>query len=95
MGDKQLKTLATELAKNLKTPKGFSQFIRFLNKSTVETAFTVEMVAHLGYEKNQSKSGINTRNGYSSKTLLIKEGALELQIIRAMTSSEPRFLINT
>lgn len=38
MDEKKLRTLATELAKNLKTEADLSQFTRMLTKLTVETA---------------------------------------------------------
>lgn len=82
MDEKQLHALATELTKNLKTPEDLSQLSRFLKKLTVETALNAELVAHLGHEKHPPKLGSNTRNGYSSKTLLTEEGELPLQIPR-------------
>jgi len=41
-----------------------------LTKLTVETALNTELTDHLGHEKNAPKTGSNTRNGYSSKTVL-------------------------
>ncbi|KMJ43572.1 transposase [Xenorhabdus khoisanae] len=70
MDDKQLQALATELAKNLKTPDDLSQLSRLLKKLTVETALNAELTEHLGHEKNSTKTGTNTRNGYSSKTVM-------------------------
>ena len=70
MDEKQLKALANELAKNLKTPEDLSQFDRLLKKLSVEAALNAEMTHHLGYEKNQSKPGTNSRNGYSTKTVI-------------------------
>lgn len=70
MDEKQLKALANELAKNLKTPEDLSQFDRLLKKISVEAALNAEMTHHLGYEKNQSKPGTNSRNGYSTKTVI-------------------------
>ncbi len=55
MDEKQLQTLANELAKNLKTPEDLSQFDRLLKKLSVEAALNAEMTHHLGYEKNQSR----------------------------------------
>ena len=70
MDEKQLKALANELAKKLKTPEDLSQFDRLLKKISVEAALNAEMTHHLGYEKNQSKPGTNSRNGYSTKTVI-------------------------
>ncbi len=63
MDEKQLQALANELAKNLKTPDDLNQFDRLLKKISVEAAINAEMTHHLGHEKQQSKSGNNTRNG--------------------------------
>ncbi|CDH34418.1 transposase (fragment) [Xenorhabdus bovienii str. Intermedium] len=82
MDEKQLQALATELANNLKALEDLSQLSRFLKKLTVETALKTELAAHLSHEKHPPKSGPNTRNGYSSKTLLTEEGELALQIPR-------------
>ena len=40
------------------------------------------MTYHLGYEKNQSKPGTNSRNGYSTKTVITGDGPLELRTPR-------------
>ncbi len=61
MDDKQLQALANELAKNLKTPEDLSQFDRLLKKISVEAALNAELTHHLGHEKNQPKSGTNSR----------------------------------
>jgi transposase-like protein len=61
-GRKKLKTLAAELAKGLKT----------------EAVLNAELTDHLGHEKNALKTGSNTRNGYSSKTVLCGDGEIEL-----------------
>ena len=82
MDEKQLQALANELAKNLKTPEDLSQFDRLLKKISVEAALDAEMSHHLGYDKNQPKSGTNSRNGYSTKTVTIGDGPLELRTPR-------------
>ncbi len=43
MDEKQLQTLANELAKNLKIPEDLSQFDRLLKKLSVEAAINAEM----------------------------------------------------
>ncbi|WP_368750347.1 IS256 family transposase [Klebsiella aerogenes] len=78
MDEKQLQALANELAKNLKTPEDLSQFDRLLKKISVEAALNAEMTHHLGYEKNQPRTGTNSRNGYSTKTVTTTDGPLEL-----------------
>ncbi|MGV6835499.1 IS256 family transposase [Yersinia pestis] len=82
MDEKKLKALAAELAKGLKTEADLNAFSRMLTKLTVETALNAELTEHLGHEKNTPKSGSNTRNGYSSKTLLCDDGEIELNTPR-------------
>ncbi|EMZ56512.1 IS256-like element IS1414 family transposase [Escherichia coli] len=79
MDEKQLQALANELVKNLKTPEDLSQFDRLLKKLSVEAALNAKMTHHLGYEKNQSRPGANSRNGYSTKTVITGDGPLELR----------------
>lgn len=82
MDEKQLQALAHEFAKNLKTPEDLNQFDRMLKKISVEAALNAEMTHHLGHEKYQPKSGTNSRNGYSSKTVSTTDGTLELRTPR-------------
>lgn len=82
MDEKKLKAFAAELAKGLKTEDDLNQLSMMLKKLTVETALNAELTDHLGHEKNASKSGSNTRNGYSSKTILTDDGEFELTTSR-------------
>ncbi|AUX71098.1 IS256 family transposase [Erwinia pyrifoliae] len=82
MDEKKLKALAAELAKGLKTEADLNAFSRMLTKLTVETALNAELTDHPGHEKNAPKAGSNTRNGYSSKTLLCDDGEIELSTPR-------------
>jgi transposase-like protein len=71
MKQEELKRLASELVKDVKTEKDLSALTSELVKLTVEAALSAEMDNHLGYAKHDSagtRSG-NSRNGYSSKTL--------------------------
>lgn len=93
MDDKKLKALAAELAKGLKTEADLNQFSRMLTKLTVETALNAELTEHLGHEKNAPKTGSNTRNGYSSKTLLCDDGEIELNTPRDRENTfEPQLI---
>ncbi len=93
MDEKQLQALANELAKNLKTPEDLSQFDRLLKKISVEAALKAEMSHHLGYDKNQPKPGANSRNGYSTKTVITGDGPLELRTPRDRDGSfEPQLV---
>ena len=93
MDEKQLQALANELAKNLKTPEDLSQFDRLLKKISVEAALNAEMSHHLGYDKNQPKPGANSRNGYSTKTVITGDSPLELRTPRDRDGSfEPQLV---
>lgn len=93
MDEKKLKALAAELAKGLKTEADLNAFSRMQTKLTVETALNAELTDHLGYEKNAPKTGSNTRNGYSSKTLLCDDGELELSTPRDRENTfEPQLI---
>ena len=78
MNEQQLKDLAAEFTKGIKTEDDLNQFTRLLTKLTVETALNAELTEHLGHEKNARKSGSNSRNGYSSKTVLSDDGEIEI-----------------
>ncbi|MNB62350.1 Transposase, Mutator family [compost metagenome] len=93
MDEKKLKALAAELAKGLKTEADLNQFSRMLTKLTVETALNAELTDHLGHEKNAPRTGSNTRNGYSSKTLLCDDGEIELNTPRDRENTfEPQLI---
>lgn len=93
MDEKKLKALAAELAKGLKTEADLNAFSRMLTKLTVETALNAELTDHLGHEKNAPKSGSNTRNGYSPKTLLCDDGEIELNTPRDRENTfEPQLI---
>ncbi|WP_386688429.1 IS256 family transposase [Lonepinella sp. MS14437] len=93
MNEQQIKLLANELAKNLKTPEDLNQLSRVLKKITVEAALNTELTSHLGYKKNQPRKAKNSRNGYSQKTLLTDEGDIELNIPRDRESTfEPQII---
>ncbi len=93
MGEKKLKALAAEFAKGIKTEADLNQFTSMLTKLTVGTALNAELTEHLGHEKNSTKTGINMRNGYSSKTLLTDDGDFELNTPRDREGSfEPQLI---
>lgn len=93
MDDKKLNALAAELTKGLKTESDLNQFSRMLPKLNVETALNAELTDHLGHVKNAPKTGTNTRNGYSSKTLLCDDGEIELNTPRDRENTfEPQLI---
>ena len=86
MNEKQLHALAAEFAKTLKTPEDLNQFSRMLKKITVEAALNAELTDHLGYEKHQPRKGKNTRNVYTSKTVICDEGEIEIENLATVTA---------
>ncbi len=86
MREKQekIKALASELAKDLKTPEDLSALSAQLTKITVEAALKAEMEPHFGYSPYDVKghnSG-NSRNGYSPKTLKGHHGEIVIDTPR-------------
>jgi putative transposase len=93
MNEKELRALATEIAKNIKTEADLSAFSKLFKKMTVEAALGAELTDHLGYDKNQPKAGSNARNGFSNKTLITDEGEFDLEIPRDREGSfEPQLV---
>ena len=60
-----------------------------LTKVTVETALNVELDEHLGYEKH-SKPSSNSRNGYSTKSIITDDGEVPIDVPRDRESSFER-----
>lgn len=95
MNQDKLNALATELAKDLKTPEDLSALSAQLTKITVEAALRAEMDDHLGYEAHEVRGHHtgNSRNGYSSKKLKGDHGEINLQTPRDREGSfEPQLV---
>lgn len=95
MNEKKLKSLANELAKDLKTPEDLSALTAQLTKITVEAALKTEFDHHLGYTEYDRKGrGLgNSRNGYSTKTLKGDHGEIEIDTPRDRNASfEPQIV---
>ena len=89
----ELKVLATELAKGIKTEGDLNQLSMMLQKMTVEAALNAELDDHLGYEKNAVSKKTNSRNGHTRKTLRTEEGQFELDTPRDRDGSfEPQLV---
>ena len=66
-----------------------------LKKLSVEAALNAEMAHHPGYEKNHSRPGINSRNGYSTKTVITGDEPRELRTPRDRAGTfEPQLIKN-
>ena len=82
MNKKELEAFAREAAKTIKTEQDLNDFRQMLTKVTVETALNAELDEHLGYERHDTSSSSNSRNGYTSKTLRTEDGQFELNTPR-------------
>lgn len=79
--------LLDELLAGVTSPEdltGDGGLFRQLKKALMERALGAELSQHLGYEKGEpaGRGSGNSRNGYSSKTVLTEEGQIELEIPR-------------
>jgi len=95
MNEKEMRVLAGQLARNIKTEKDLSDFSRQLKKMTVEAALGAEMEDHLGYAKHSTEGHHtgNSRNGYSGKTLKGDHGEVDIDVPRDRNGSfEPRIV---
>ena len=92
---KNLKALAQEFAKGIKTQGDLSDFTSELVRHVVEAALNVELTEHLGYEKHAPEghhSG-NSRNGSYPKTLKGSQGKIKVEIPRDRQGSfEPQLV---
>lgn len=93
MNRKELEAFAKEAAKSIKSEKDLSDFSKMLKKVTVEAALNAELDDHLGYDKHQSSDNTNSRNGFSSKTLITDDGTFDVEVPRDRDSSfEPKIV---
>ena len=96
MNKNKLQALASELAKDVKTPEDLNNLSAILTKLTVEAALNVEMDHHLGYDKNDPSGhhNGNSRNGYSAKKLKGDHGEIDIQTPRDRNANLEPQLIN-
>ena len=93
MNKKELEAFGKKAAKNIKTPQDLTEFSQALKKVMVEAALNAELDEHLGYAKHEQSRSVNSRNGYSSKTVKTEDGPLELDTPRDRDSSfEPKLV---
>mgnify|MGYP000076609659 FL=1 len=93
MDKKALEAFAREAAKSIKTESDLDDFRKMLTKVTVETALNVELDEHLGYEKHSPKPSSNSRNGYTSKSIITDDGQVPIDVPRDRESSfEPKLV---
>ncbi len=93
MDKKVLEAFAREAAKSIKTESDLDDFRKMLTKVTVETALNAELDEHLGYEKHATNTNPNSRNGYSSKSIITDDGDIPINIPRDREASfEPQIV---
>lgn len=93
MDKKALEAFAREAAKSIKTESDLDDFRKMLTKVTVETALNAELDDHLGYEKHATKPSSNSRNGYSSKSIITDDGEVPIDVPRDREASfEPKLV---
>ena len=95
MDEKEMRALAAQLAKNIKTEKDLGDFSRQLKKMTVEAALGAEMEEHLGYAKHEPEGHHtgNSRNGFSGKALKGNHGEVDIDVPRDRNGSfEPQLV---
>lgn len=81
MNKKEIEALSRKAAGTINTKKDLSDFSRMLKKITVEAALNAEPDGHPGYDRHQLSDNDNPRNGYSSKTLISKDGTFEIGVL--------------
>ena len=90
--------LLDELLSGVTSPEdltGDSGLFKQLKKALMERALGAELTHHLGYEKGDpaGRGSGNSRNGYSEKTVLTEDGAVDLAIPRDRSGTfEPQLV---
>ena len=93
MKQSEIEAFARKAAQGIKTEKDLCDFSRILKKVAVETALNAELDEHLGYDRHDQSNNINSRNGYSSKTIITEDGQFEVSIPRDREGSfEPELV---
>jgi putative transposase len=73
---------------------GENGLIAQLKKRVVERALAGELTHHLGYAKGEAPEEVdNHRNGYSKKTVVGEDGAMEIEVARDRSGSFEPLLI--
>jgi transposase-like protein len=78
MQEDDIKALAAQAAKSIKTEADLNAFRQMLTKATVEAALNAELDDHLETQEADPDSPGNSRNGYSRKRVQTEEGEFEL-----------------
>jgi len=93
MKKEDLLVIAQEAAKNIKTEHDLSALMKMMSKITIEAALNAELDNHLGYDKHEVTDSGNSRNGYTSKTILTEDGPFEIDTPRDRNGDfEPKLI---
>lgn len=99
MGRKRLETNRSKIAKMLieeykpESAQDIQDAIKDLLGDTLETMLKNELDEHLDYEYGETPLSLNTRNGFSKKTVKASSGEIQLDIPRDRDGSfEPQIL---
>jgi len=93
MKKEDLLAIAQEAAKNIKTEHDLSALMKMMSKITIEAALNAELDDHLGYDKHEVTDSSNSRNGYTSKTILTEDGPFEIDTPRDRNGDfEPKLI---
>ena len=90
--------LIDELLQGYRSPEdltGEEGLFKELKKRLLERALGAELSEHLGYEKGDpaGRGSGNSRNGYSNKTVIGEDGAIEIEVPRDRNGSfEPQIV---
>ena len=82
MKKEDLLAIAKEAAKNIKTEHDLTELTKMMTKITIEAALNAELDDHLGYDKHNVTNSTNSRNGYTSKTILTDNGQFKIDTPR-------------
>lgn len=94
MEQAELRAIAKELAKTVKTEADLGRLTQQLVKMTVEAALGAELDEHLGYDRHAKTPEVgNSRNGYTRKTLKGPHGEVEIQTPRDRNGSFEPILV--
>lgn len=79
---KKEELLNEDFLKQFKTGEELTSFLKTIQKRGIEKMLEGELDSHLGYEKHESSSNTNARNGYSTKKVKTSFGESEIQVPR-------------
>lgn len=93
-GDELIEALLEKYGRSREAILGENGLLADLKKRVVEKALAGELTHHLGYRPGEKPEGVkNHRNGYSPKTVVGEDGAMEIAVPRDREGSFEPLLI--